>query len=156
MRRDSIRFKNVILYVFHTMFSALCRSRPAHNPVLLLPVCSGTNSAGCSVSFRSTGPAYYNFLHTTFWRQHYANHFPESLTWSYLQFSPAASEKDRHHFTFLAAVWIIHLQLFTLNQRLATVLPSRLPVLLAIPPNSAHVPTVSTSSSTTITPPPSR
>ena len=56
-----------------------------------------------------------NFLHTTFLRQQYANHFPESLTWSYLQFSPPASAKDRQHFSVLAAAWIIHLQLLTLN-----------------------------------------
>ena len=104
-------------------------------------------------------PASINFLHTALLRQHYANHFPESLTWSYLQFSPPASAKDRQHFSFfslLAAAWIIHLQLLTLNQRLATVLPSRSSAPLAIPPASAPVRTTSTSSSVTITPAPSR
>ena len=46
----------MILYVFHTTFSAFVRSRPAQNPVLLLSVCSGAISARCSVRFRSTGP----------------------------------------------------------------------------------------------------
>ena len=101
-------------------------------------------------------PASINFLHTALLRQHYANHFPESLTWSYLQFSPPASAKDRQHFSLLAAAWIIHLQLLTLNQRLATVLPSRSSAPLAIPPASAPVRTASTSSSVTITPAPSR
>ena len=101
-------------------------------------------------------PASINFLHTALLRQHYANHFPESLTWSYLQFSPPASAKGRQHFSLLAAAWIIHLQLLTLNQRLASVLPSRSSTPLAIPPASAPVRTASTSSSVTITPAPSR
>ena len=101
-------------------------------------------------------PASVNFLHTALLRQHYANHFPESLTWSYLQFSPPASAKDRQHFSLLAAAWIIHLQLLTLNQRLATVLPSRSSAPLAIPPIFAPARTASTSSSVTITPAPSR
>ena len=101
-------------------------------------------------------PASINFLHTALLRQHYANHFPESLTWSCLQFSPPASAKDRQHFSLLAAAWIIHLQLLTLNQRLATVLPSRSSAALAIPPISAPARTASTSSSVTITPAPSR
>ena len=113
MRRGSIRFKNVILHVFHTIFSAFVRSRPSHNPVLLLSKCSSTNSARCSVRFRSTCPASINFLHTALLSQHYANHFPEPLTWSYLQFSPAAFAKDRQHFSLLAVAWIIHLQLLT-------------------------------------------
>ena len=101
-------------------------------------------------------PASNNFLHTALLRQQYANHFPESLTWSYLQFSPPTSAKDRQHFTLLAAAWIIHLKLLTLNQRLATFLQSHLSTPLAIPPISAHVRTASTSSSVTITPAPSR
>ena len=92
-------------------------------------------------------PASINFLHTALLRQHYANHFRESLTWSYLQFSPPASAKDRQHFSLLAAAWIILLQLLTLNQRLATVLPSRSSAPLAIRPASAPVRTASTSSS---------
>ena len=101
-------------------------------------------------------PASINFPHTALLRQHYANHFPESLTWSYLQFSPPASAKDRQHFSLLAAAWIIHLQLLTLNQRLATVLPSRSSAPLAILPITAPARTASTSSSVTITPAPSR
>ena len=101
-------------------------------------------------------PASNNFLHTALLRQHYANHFPESLTWSYLQFSPPASAKDRQHLSLLAAAWIIHLQLLTLNQRLATVLPSRSSTRFAIPPISAPIRTASTSSSVTLTPTPSR
>ena len=85
-------------------------------------------------------PASINFLHTALLRQHYANHFPESLTWSYLQFSPPASAKDRQHSSLLAAAWIIHLQLLILNQRPATVLPSRSSTPLAIPPTSAPRP----------------
>ena len=101
-------------------------------------------------------PASINFLHNAFLRQHYANHFPELLTWSYLQFSPPASAKDRQHFSLLAAAWIIHLQLLTLNQRLATVFPSRSSAPLAIPPAFAPVRTASAWSSVTITPAPSR
>ena len=101
-------------------------------------------------------PASINFLHTALLRQHYANHFPESLTWSYLQFSPPASATDRQHFSLLAAAWVIHLQLLTLNQRLATVLLSRSSAPLAIPPSPAPALTASTSSSVTITPAPSR
>ena len=82
-------------------------------------------------------PASINFLHTALLRQHYANHFPESLTWSFLQFSPLASATDRQQLSLLAGAWIIHLQLLTLNQRLATVLPSRSSAPLAIPPISA-------------------
>ena len=97
-------------------------------------------------------PASNIFLHTALLRQHYANHFPESLTWSLLQFSPPVSAKDRQHFSLLAAGWIIHLPLSTLNQRLATVLPSRSSAPLTIPPASAPARTASTSSSVTITP----
>ena len=100
-------------------------------------------------------PASIIFLHTTLLRQHYANHFAEPLTWSHLQFSPPASAKDCQHFSLIAAAWLIHLQLLTLNQRQATVLPSRSSVPLAIPPTSAPVRTASTSSSVTITPAPS-
>ena len=146
----------MILDVFHTVFSAFVRSRPAHNPVLLLSVCSGTNSARFSVRFQSTGPASINFLHNALLRQNYANHFPESLTWSYLQFSPPASAKDRQHFSLLATAWIIHFQLLTLNQRLATVFPSRSSTPFAIQPTFAPARTASTSSSGTITPTPSR
>ena len=78
-------------------------------------------------------PASNNFFRTALLRQHYANHFSESLIWSYLQFSPPASAKDHQHFSFLAAAWIIHLQLLTLNQRLATNLPPRSSAPLAIP-----------------------
>ena len=101
-------------------------------------------------------PASNNFLHTALLRQHYANHLPESVTCSYLQLSPPASAKDRQHFSLLAAAWFIHLQLLTLNQRLATVLPSRSSAPLAIPHASALVRTASTSSSVTITPTSSR
>ena len=100
-------------------------------------------------------PASINFLHTALLRQHYANHFPEPLPWSYLQFSPSACAKDRQHFSLLAAAWIVHLKLLTLNQRLVTVLLSRSSAPLAIPPTSATVRTTSTSSSVTITPAPS-
>ena len=79
-------------------------------------------------------PASIIFLHTALLRRHYANHFPESLTWFSLQFSPPTSAKNRKHFSLLAAAWIIHLQLLTLNQRLATVLPSRSSTPLAIHP----------------------
>ena len=78
-------------------------------------------------------PASINFFHTAL-RQHYANHFLEALTWSYLQLCTTASAKGRQQFSLLVAAWIIHLQLLTSNQRLATVLPSRLPAALAIPP----------------------
>ena len=101
-------------------------------------------------------PASINFLHTALLRKHYANHFSESLTWSYLQFKPPASAKDRQHFSLIAAAWLIHLQLLTLGQRLATVLPFHSSAPLAIPPNSAPVRTALTSSSVTITPAPSR
>ena len=97
-----------------------------------------------------------NFLQTALLRHHYANHFPESLTWSYLQFSPPASAKDCQRFPLLAAAWIIRLQLLTLNQRLANILPSRLPAPLAIMPASAPFRTAPTSSSVTVTPAPSR
>ena len=96
-------------------------------------------------------PASINFFHTALLRQHYANHFPESLTWSYLQFSRPASAKNRQHLSLIAAAWLIHLQLLTLNQRLATVLPSRSSAPLAIPPTSAPVRVPLTSSSVTIT-----
>ena len=135
----------------------------SHNIFRFRPVPSRSQSrvtfvSVCRRKFRSmllgSGqpvPESINFLHTALLRQHYANHFPESLTWSYLQFSPPASPKDRQHF-LLAAAWTIHLQLLTLNQRLATVLPSRSSAPLAIPPISAPVRTASTSSSVTITP----
>ena len=84
-------------------------------------------------------PASINFLHTALLRQHYAYHFPESLTWSYLQFSPPTSAKDRHHFSLIAAAWLIHLQLLTLNQGLAIVLPSRSSAPFAIPLTSSPV-----------------
>ena len=100
-------------------------------------------------------PAYINFLHTALLRQQYANQFPESVTWFYLQFSPPASAKDSQHFSLLATAWIIHLQILTLNQRLVTVLPSRSSAPLAIPPTSASIRPASTSSSVTVTPTPS-
>ena len=101
-------------------------------------------------------PASIDFLRTALLCQHYVNHFPESLTWSYFQFSPSASAKDRRHFSLIAAAWIIHLQFLTLNQRLTTVLLSRWSAPLAIPPISDPVRTASTSSSVIITPAPSR
>ena len=100
-------------------------------------------------------PASLNFLHNALLRQPYANHFPESLTWSCLLFSPPTSAKDRQHFSLIATAWFIHFQLLTLNQRLATVLPCRSSAPLAIPPTSAPVRTASTSISVTTTPAPS-
>ena len=123
------------LYVFHTKFSPSLWSHPAQYPVLLLSVCSSTNSARGSFRFRSTLPASINRLHTALFRQNYAKHFPESLTWSYLQFRTSASMKDRQPSSLLAAAWIIHLQLMTLNQRLAAVL---LPFARCAR-NSAHI-----------------
>ena len=102
-------------------------------------------------------PASINFLHTALLRQHYANHLPEVLTWSYLHITPPVSERDSQHFSLLAAAWIIHLQLLTVNQRLAPVLPQRrLSAASALQPITAPVRTVSTSSSVTLTPAPSR
>ena len=100
-------------------------------------------------------PASINFLHTALLRQHYAHHFPESFTWSFLHFSPPTSAKDCQHFSLLAAAWIIRLQLLTVNQRLATVLPFPSFAPLAIPLTFAPLCTTSTSSSVTITPDPS-
>ena len=127
-------------------------------PRVILSMCSSTKSARCSVRFRlgQLVPASNTFLHTTLLREHYAIHFPESLLWSYLQFSPPASAKHRQHFFLLAFAWIFHWQLLTLNQRLVTVVPSRLLAPLAIPPTSAPGRTPSTSTSLTITPAPSR
>ena len=95
------------------------------------------------------------FLHNTLLRQHYVNHFPESLTCSYLQFRTSNSAKDCQNYFSLAAAWIIDLQLSTLNQRLATVLPSRSTVPFAIQQRSAPLRTASTSSSVKVTPAPS-
>ena len=97
-------------------------------------------------------PASTKCLHTTLLRRHYANHFLDSLIWSYLQTYITVSPKNRPHFSSLTAAWIIHWQLLTLNQRLATVLSSRLPAPLAIPPTSAPVRNASASTSVTSTP----
>ena len=142
MRRASIRFKKVILYVFHAKFSLFASSRPTHSPVLPLSVCSSTNSARCSVRSRPGQPVHGSniFLHTALLRQHQANHFSESLTWSYLQFRTPTSATTRQHFSLLDASRIINLQLLTVNQRLASISPSRLPAPLAIPPTSAPRP----------------
>ena len=129
----------MILYVFHTIFPL--SSSPVPLTILYyfcqcvqvqIPLDSQLGSS-------QPVPASINFLNSALVRQHYANQFPESLTWSYLQFSPPASAKDRQHFSLLAAAWISHLQLLTLNQRLATVSPSRSSAPLAIPPTSANV-----------------
>ena len=74
LRRGSIRFKKVILYLFHTIFSAFVRSRLAHHPVSLLSFCSSTNSVRCSAG--QPVPASITFLHTAHIQRHYANHFP--------------------------------------------------------------------------------
>ena len=113
-------------------------------------------------------PASISFIHTALLRQHYANHLPELLTWSYLHVrTPASTVTDRQHFPLLAAAWIVHLQLLTVNQRIAPVLPQRRlsasSSTLSLPapertvqsrfrPLAAPVRTASTSSSVTITP----
>ena len=77
-------------------------------------------------------PASISFLR---FRQHYANHFPESLTWSYLQFCTPTFATHRQHFSFfLTSAWIIFLQLSTLTKRLATVLLPCSPAPLENPP----------------------
>ena len=153
-KRGSLCFKKVILYVFHTKFSVFLQSCPAHHPVLLVSVCSGTSSARCSVRLWSTVPRVNQFpSHRT--SSTTIRYFPESLVWSSLQFRTRASAEDRQHFSLLAAAWIIHLQLLTLNQCFTTVLLSRSFAPLAIPPNSVPVRSTLKSSFVTITPVPS-
>ena len=93
MWRGSIRLEKVILYVFQTLFSAFHRSRPAHFPKLFLSVCSSTNSARFSAQVLvNRSPRQLSFFTPHFW--HYANHFPDSLTWFDLQFcTPGSTER---------------------------------------------------------------
>ena len=93
------------------------------------------------------------FRHTAHLQQHYANHLPDVLIWAYLSLSTPTSARDRQHFSLLSAAWIIHLQLLTVNERLAPFLPQcRSSHQLAKVP----VRNSSTSTSTTVTPAPSR
>ena len=102
-------------------------------------------------------PASINFLHTALFRQYYANHFPESPTWSYMQIPTPVSAQHRQYFSLLAAASFAYLQLLTINQRLAPGLPTRpSSAAIGIPKSRTPVRTASASSSVTVTPSQSR
>ena len=151
LRRGSIRYKKVILYVSQTIFSAFLRSLPLIIPCYFCQCVQAQIQLNAQFGSDQSVLASINFLHTALLQQHYANHFRESLTWSCSQFRTPASAKSFQHSSLLAASWIIYLQLLTWNQRRTTVLPSLSPALVAILLALATVRTTSTSSSVTIT-----
>ena len=143
-------------------FSSLCESGETLPAPFTIPCyfCQCVQAQILFDSQLSAGqpvPASINFLHTALLRQHYPNHFPESPKWSFMQIPTPVSAQGRQHFSLSAAAWIVHLQLLTLNQRPAPVLPTRRSsAAIVIPTSRTPVRTASTSSSVRVKTSPSR
>ena len=100
--------QNNSFFVIHTIFSFSsclvritipCHSRQGVHAKILL-----VDQLGSS----QLVPASMKFPHNACLRHHYGNHFPESLTWSYLQFSTPLFAQGRQSVFVLAVTWITH------------------------------------------------